>query len=46
MGFRSSVESIDRHRVFNSVDDQDGSFRILGWLGGVLYGENAGRSSG
>jgi hypothetical protein len=35
VGFRPSVESIDRHRVFDSVDNQDDTFRISGWLGVV-----------
>lgn len=44
MGFRPSVESIDRHRVFDSVNDQMvlSEYRV-GWVW-FSYGENAGRS--
>jgi hypothetical protein len=35
VGFHPSVESIDKRRIFDGVNDQDGSFRISRWLGVV-----------
>jgi hypothetical protein len=46
VGFRPSVESIDRHRVFDSVNDQMVLLEYrVGWVW-FSYGENAGRSVG